>query len=123
LLSRFLSWWVIGAGQFARIRVAPEDSLDVYVTGKQWMWKFSYPQGSHSISILYVPVGKPVRLWMTSRDVIHSFYVPDFRVKEDVIPGRYTTLWFEAKEIGVSDILCAEYCGAGHRTTRRSLVA
>ncbi len=70
--------------------------MDVYVTAKKWMWKFAYPSGAQSIAQLYVPAGRPVRLLMTSRDVIHSFFVPEFRVKQDVIPGRYTTVWFEA---------------------------
>src|SRR5262249_31321508 len=74
-------------------------------------------------SVLYVPAGRPVKLIMTSRDVIHSFYVPDFRVKQDVVPGRYTTAWFEANAPGAYEILCAEYCGQGHSTMRCPVVA
>ncbi|HXU68588.1 MAG TPA: cytochrome c oxidase subunit II [Polyangia bacterium] len=123
LFGLFFGLWVIGFMQFVRLRVAPPDSYDIYVTAKQWMWKFAYQEGAHSITTLYVPAGRPVKLIMTSRDVIHSFYVPDFRIKEDVIPGRYTTLWFEVKEPGVHDILCAEYCGTNHSTMRGQVVA
>jgi cytochrome c oxidase subunit 2 len=78
------------------------------------MWKFSYPQGPSSLSVLRVPKGKPVRLLITSRDVVHSFFVPDFRVKQDAVPGRYTQLWFEATELGPHPLECAEYCGLQH---------
>ena len=114
LLSLFCLWWVIGFMQYVKIQVPPEDALPVYVTAKQWMWKFAYPDGEHTISTLYVPSGKAVRLMLTSRDVIHSFYVPDFRIKQDAVPGRYTTAWFEVKEPGVHLVMCAEYCGTNH---------
>lgn len=123
LFAIFLLWWVIGARMFVGLRVAPEGSMDVYVTAKQWMWKFAYPQGNRSLAVLYVPARRPVKLIMTSRDVIHSFYVPDFRIKQDVLPGRYTTVWFEAKAPGTYPILCTEYCGAGHSTMRGEVVA
>jgi len=123
LFGLFICWWLIGFRQFVHLRVAPPDSMIVYVTAKQWMWKFAYPAGNHSLSILYVPTGRPVQLVMTSRDVIHSFYVPDFRVKEDVLPGRYTTLWFQVKEPGTHQVLCTQYCGTGHSTMRGEVVA
>lgn len=123
LLALFFLWWVIGFKQYVKLRVAPEDAQDIYVVGKKWMWKFAYPDGSSSAGVLYVPANQPVRLIMTSRDVLHSFYVPDFRVKQDLVPGRYTTLWFEAVRPGVFEILCAEYCGAGHSTMRGQVVA
>ncbi len=123
LFSLFFAWWVIGFCQYVRVRVAPPNTYDIYVTGKQWMWKFAYPDGHHSISKLYVPAGRPVKLIMTSRDVIHSFFVPDFRLKQDVVPGRYTTLWFNVPEAGRHEILCAEYCGTEHSTMRAELVA
>jgi cytochrome c oxidase subunit 2 len=116
LFGLFFAWWVIGFRQYVRVRVAPEDTYDIYVTGKQWMWKFGYADGHHTISELYVPAGRPVKLILTSRDVIHSFFVPDFRLKQDAVPGRYTTLWFTVPEPGRHDIFCAEYCGT---TTRR----
>jgi cytochrome c oxidase subunit 2 len=82
--------------------------------GKQWMWKFAYPGGPSGIEALHVPAGRPVRLLITSRDVIHSFFVPAFRMKQDAIPGRYTEQWFEAIEPGRYPIQCAELCGMGH---------
>jgi cytochrome c oxidase subunit 2 len=123
LFALFLSWWVIGFMQYMRLRVAPNNSYDIYVTAKQWMWEFSYPEGHHSIVTLYVPTGRPVKLIMTSRDVIHSFFVPDFRVKQDVLPGRYTTMWFEVKEPGRHQVLCAEYCGTNHSAMRAEVIA
>jgi cytochrome c oxidase subunit II len=123
LFSMFIGWWAIGFFQYLRLRVPPPDTYDIYVTAKQWMWKFSYQDGHHSIAALYVPAGRPVKLIMTSRDVIHSFYVPDFRVKQDVLPGRYVTTWFEVKEPGRHAILCAEYCGTNHSSMRGEVIA
>jgi cytochrome c oxidase subunit II len=122
-LGLFLIWWQIGFRQYVQLEVPPEGALDVYVSAKQWMWRFAYPGGQTSISVLYVPTGRPVRLVMTSRDVIHSFYVPEFRVKQDVVPGRTTATWFEVREPGNYQILCAEYCGAGHSTMRGEVIA
>ena len=122
LLALFLVWWFIGYREYVQLREPPDKAMEVYVVGKQWMWKFSYPDGRSSVSVLTVPAGQPVKLLMTSRDVIHSFFVPDFRVKQDVIPGRYTTLWFTAKE-GVHQVLCAEYCGLLHSNMWASVVA
>ncbi|HEY8923638.1 MAG TPA: cytochrome c oxidase subunit II [Polyangia bacterium] len=122
LLALFCGCWVIGFLQYVKLQVPPEDALAIYVTGKQWMWKFAYPSGEHDLSILYVPAGKPVKLLLTSRDVIHSFYVPDFRIKQDAVPGRYTTAWFEAPQPGAHLVLCAEYCGVGHSTMRAQIV-
>lgn len=119
----FLAFWFIGVRQFMSLRVPPEGAMDVYVTGKQWMWKFSYPQGVATISTLYVPSGRPIRLLLTSRDVIHSFYVPDFRIKYDAVPGRLTTTWFQAARPGTYQILCTEYCGLGHSTMRGEVIA
>jgi cytochrome c oxidase subunit 2 len=114
LLFFFGLWWVVGYRLFIHMQTPPPDSLEIYVTAKQWMWKFAYPDGRRSLSVLTVPVGRPVRLTMTSRDVIHSFSVPAFRVKQDVVPGTYTTAWFEAVQTGSFQILCAEYCGVSH---------
>jgi len=122
LLGLFLLWWYIGFAQFVRMRVPPERTVDVYVTGKQWMWNFAYPDGSGSSGTLYVPARTPVKLILTSRDVIHSFYVPDFRVKQDAVPGRFTTLWFEALQPGVHDVFCTEYCGLAHSMMRAQVV-
>jgi cytochrome c oxidase subunit 2 len=123
LFGLFLTWWWIGYRQFMRLRIAPAGAMPVYVTAKQWMWQFAYPDGNRSIAALYVPVGRPVQLNMTSRDVIHSFYVPDFRVKQDVVPGRYTTVWFQAARPGKYEILCTQYCGTGHSMMRGEVIA
>jgi cytochrome c oxidase subunit 2 len=118
ILGLFLLWWVIGFRQYVAMRTPPPDAPVVYVTAKQWMWKFTYPDGRASNDVLTVPVGRPVRLAMTSRDVIHSFYVPAFRLKQDVLPGRYTMLWFEPSAPGTYPIFCAEYCGVSHSYMR-----
>jgi len=118
ILSLFLLWWVIGYHQFVALRQPPEGAMTVYVTAKQWMWKFTYADGRSATDVLTVPVGRPVKLVMTSRDVIHSFYVPAFRNKQDVLPGRYTTLWFQTTAPGDYPIYCAEYCGLSHSLMR-----
>jgi cytochrome c oxidase subunit 2 len=123
LLGLFCLWWLIGFAQYVRIETPPADTLDIYVTAKQWMWKFSYPDGQSSIGVVTVPAGRPVKLLLGSRDVIHSFYVPDFRVKQDAVPGRTTALWFDVKQPGTHQILCAEYCGTGHSVMRGQVVA
>ncbi len=92
----------------------PTNTLEMYVVGKQWMWKLQHPEGKREINELHVPLGQPVRLTMTSEDVIHSFYIPAFRIKKDVLPGRYTSLWFEPTKVGQYHLFCAEYCGTEH---------
>jgi len=92
----------------------PKDALNIYVTGKRWMWKIQHLEGAREINELHVPVNRDVRLTMTSEDVIHDFYVPAFRTKADVLPGRYTTEWFRPTKIGDYHIFCAEYCGTKH---------
>ncbi len=92
----------------------PKDAMDVYVVGLQWMWKFQHPEGQQEINELHVPVGVPVRLVMTSQDVIHSLFIPDFRIKHDVIPGRYVTVWFQATQVGQYHLFCTQYCGTNH---------
>jgi cytochrome c oxidase subunit 2 len=92
----------------------PKDAMEVTSVGKQWMWKFQSPGGQREINELHVPVGKRVKVTMISQDVIHSLYFPAFRVKQDVLPGRYTTLWFEATKVGTYHMFCAEYCGNQH---------
>ncbi len=114
LLASFVVFWVVGFGQYVDASEAPPGAVEVYVTAKQWVWKFSYADGPSAAGALFVPAGRPVRLVLTSRDVIHSFYVPAFRLKRDAIPGRYTTTWFQADRVGRYDVLCAEFCGAGH---------
>lgn len=92
----------------------PDDAYEIRVVGKSWLWEFQYENGTTSVNELNVPVDRPVKLVMSSEDVIHSFFVPDFRVKRDVLPNRYTSLWFEATETGESIIFCTEYCGTQH---------
>ncbi|HEY6455847.1 MAG TPA: cytochrome c oxidase subunit II [Steroidobacteraceae bacterium] len=99
---------------FVRMHTPPADAQTIYIVAKQWMWKAQHAGGQREINTLHVPLGVPFRLTMTSQDVIHSFYVPAFRVKQDVLPGRYTQLWFKATKLGHYELFCAEYCGLDH---------
>ncbi|HVV85809.1 MAG TPA: cytochrome c oxidase subunit II [Kofleriaceae bacterium] len=121
-LTAFLAWWVVGFSQYRELRAAPDDALRIHVVGKEWMWEYVYPDGATADTDLRVPLGRPVELVLTSRDVIHSFYVPAFRLKEDAVPGRVTTMWFTATRPGTYDVLCAEYCGAGHSRMRGRVI-
>ena len=103
-----------GARIYFRLYRPPADAVQYYVTGKQWMWKTQHPTGQREINELHVPVGQSTKLLMTSEDVIHSFYIPAFRTKADVVPGRYTSLWFNPTKPGRYHLFCAEYCGAEH---------
>jgi cytochrome c oxidase subunit 2 len=103
-----------GSSLYFRNSRAPEGAIEIYVVGKQWMWKLQHPEGQREINELHVPVGRPVKLIMTSQDVIHSFYIPAFRIKNDVLPNRYSTAWFEATKTGEYHLFCAEYCGSQH---------
>jgi len=98
---------------FAQYR-PPKNALEVYVVGKQWMWKFQHTTGQREINELHVPVGRKIKLIMATEDVIHDLFVPAFRTKADVVPGKYTTLWFEATKPGRYHLFCAEYCGMNH---------
>jgi cytochrome c oxidase subunit 2 len=109
-----LSFFFWGASVFFAINRPPNDAIEVSVVGKQWMWKFQHADGQREINELHVPLGRPVKLTMASEDVIHSFYVPAFRVKRDVLPGRVATTWFEATKTGRYHLFCAEYCGTKH---------
>ncbi|MEN6497687.1 MAG: cytochrome c oxidase subunit II [Thermoguttaceae bacterium] len=100
----------------------PANAKEVYVVGKQWMWKVQHPGGQREINELHVPLGEPVKLILTSEDVIHSFYVPAFRIKVDVLPGRYVETWFQPTKTGVYHLFCAEYCGTGHSSMIGSVV-
>ena len=110
----FLTFFVWGAVIFFDERTPPQDSTEVYTVAKQWMWKFEHAEGQREINELHVPIGRDVKMIMTSQDVIHSFYVPAFRIKQDVLPGRYTTAWFHATKAGTYHLFCAEYCGTEH---------
>ena len=103
-----------GASLYVTMSSPPEAALEIHVVGKQWMWKFQHPEGPREINELHVPAGQPVQLVVTSEDVIHSVYVPAFRIKMDAVPGRYTTTWFEATKTGTFHLFCAEYCGTSH---------
>jgi len=106
--------FVWGALLFSDTYNPPLNALEINVVAKQWMWKVQHPEGQREINELHVPVGRPVKLMMTSEDVIHDFFVPAFRVKKDVLPGRYATLWFEATKPGEYHLFCAQYCGTQH---------
>jgi len=106
--------FVWGASVFFAMSRPPDDAIEVWAVGKQWMWKLQHLEGQREINELHIPVGRPVKLTMTSEDVIHSFYVPAFRTKSDVLPGRYTTTWFTPTKPGKYHLFCAEYCGNKH---------
>ncbi len=112
VLAMTVFFW--GASIFATMQRPPDNALEVHVVGKQWMWKLQHMEGRREINELHVPVGRAVKLLMTSEDVIHSFYVPEFRVKQDAVPGRYSSIWFEATKPGTYHLFCAEYCGTLH---------
>ena len=111
-----------GARVFFKLYRPPANAVEYYGVGKQWMWKFQHPDGHREINSLHVPTGQPIRLKLTSEDVIHSFYAPVFRLKQDAIPGRYTEVWFEATKPGTYHLFCAEYCGAEHSKMIGSIV-
>ena len=113
-LMIFMLIFAWGAVIFFQERTPPRSSAEVYIVAKQWMWKIEHAEGQREINALHVPVGRDVRLIMTSQDVIHSFYIPAFRIKQDVLPGRYTTEWFRATKPGTYHLFCAEYCGTMH---------
>jgi cytochrome c oxidase subunit 2 len=110
----FLVIFVWGAWVYFRIQRVPANAIEVYATGRQWMWKFQHPTGQREINTLHVPVNRPVKITMASEDVIHSLWFPFFRVKMDVLPNRYRTMWFTATKTGRFHIFCAEYCGTLH---------
>jgi cytochrome c oxidase subunit 2 len=114
--------FVWGANLYFTLYRPPTEAMDIYVTGKQWMWRFQHPEGQREINELHVPVGRRVKLTMASEDVIHAFFVPEFRVKSDIVPGRYTTAWFEATKPGRYHLFCAEYCGTNHSAMIGSVV-
>jgi len=103
-----------GAYVYFQLYRMPKDTMEFYAVGKQWMWKFQHPTGQREINELHVPVGRKIRITMTTEDVLHDLFFPAFRTKADVVPGRYTYLWFEATQPGKYPIYCAEYCGLNH---------
>jgi cytochrome c oxidase subunit II len=112
IISMVMFGW--GASVFYHLRRPPDESMQIYAVGKQWMWKFQHLEGQREINELHVPRGRPIKVTVTSEDVIHSLYFPAFRTKIDAIPGRYTQLWFEATKPGTYHMFCAEYCGTNH---------
>ncbi len=107
----FFAWGSLIYFQEAR---PPKGAMEVYVVAKQWMWKFEYEDGQRDINQLHVPVGRDVKMVMSSQDVIHSFFVPAFRIKADVLPGRFTTTWFRPTKVGTYHLFCSQYCGTNH---------
>lgn len=120
LILMVMFWW--GADVFMDLHEAPSNPLEISVVAKQWMWKVGHPGGAREINTLHVPTGRPVRLTMISQDVIHSFYVPAFRNKQDVLPGRYTTMNFYPTKTGTYHLFCAEYCGTDHSLMKGTVV-
>ena len=110
----FVGLAVWGASFYLRLYNPPADALQIFIVGKQWMWKAQHPGGQREINELHVPAGQDVRLVMASEDVIHSFFVPALRIKHDVVPGRYETMWFRGDKPGRYHLFCAEYCGTDH---------
>jgi cytochrome c oxidase subunit 2 len=106
--------FVWGASLFFHLSRPPADAMDIYVVGKQWMWKVQHPEGVREINEMHVPINRPVRITLGSEDVLHDYSIPAFRVKMDAVPGRWTTMWFEATKPGTYHIFCAEYCGTKH---------
>jgi cytochrome c oxidase subunit 2 len=117
-----LAIFIFGYRVFRDIRTPPPGAAEVNVTASQFLYTFTYPNGRTAINEVRVPVGAPVKFLMTSRDVIHGFYLPEFRVKQDILPGRYTDLWLEPDRPGRYDIFCTQYCGTGHSTMRAVMV-
>ena len=112
VLSMVMFAW--GASLFFRLASPPANAMEIFVVGKQWMWKVQHPEGVREINELHVPLGRPVRITLGSEDVLHDYSIPAFRVKMDAVPGKLTTLWFEATKVGTYPIFCAEYCGTKH---------
>ncbi len=113
-LGLFLIMFVWGALIYFRVYTPPANAMNIYVVGKQWMWKAEHPGGQHEINSLHIPIGQPVQLTLISQDVFHSFSIPAFRVKREAIPGRYTTVWFEPTMLGTFHLFCTQYCGTDH---------
>jgi cytochrome c oxidase subunit II len=110
----FVVMFFWGAVVYVDAYRAPDESTRIYCVGKQWMWKFQHPEGQREINTLHVPTGRPIQVLFTSEDVIHSFFVPEFRVHMDVLPNRYTSVWFQATRPGTYHLFCSQYCGTNH---------
>ncbi len=111
-----------GLNGWMKYAVPPGEALEIQIVARKWSWAFEYPDGSRTVNEVHVPVNKPVRFVMTSEDVLHDFFVPDMRVKHDIVPGRYTEVWFTPTVLGTHHVTCAEYCGKGHSDMQAKLV-
>ncbi len=118
VIGIFVYGWIV----FDNIRTPPPGAAEINVTARQWLYEFRYPDGASSVNEVRVPLGAPVRFVMTSSDVIHGFYLPAFRIKQDIVPGRYTDLWLQPEKTGSFDIFCTQYCGTGHSTMRAKMI-
>lgn len=118
----FVTFFLWGAKVYVEAFQTPDDATRIYAVGKQWMWKFQHPEGQREINTLHVPRGQPIEVLLTSEDVIHSFFVPEFRVHMDVLPGRYTSVWFNASQAGTYHLFCSQYCGTNHASMQGSVV-
>ena len=119
----FFGLFLWGADLYIRLFQPPRDALQIYVVGKQWMWKVEHQSGQREINALHLPIGRAIQLVLTSEDVIHDFSVPAFRIKHDVLPGRYETLWFQVEKAGVYHLFCTQFCGEGHASMIGEIVA
>ncbi len=122
-LGLFLIMFVWGSLVYFRVYTPPANAMNIYVVGKQWMWKAEHPGGQHEIDALHIPVGRPIQLTLISQDVFHSFSIPAFRVKREAIPGRYTSVWFQATLPGTYHLFCTQYCGTNHSAMIGQIVA
>lgn len=120
LLCVGIFFW--GLDGWMKYAVAPGESMQIQITAKKWLWQFEYPDGTRTANEIHVVINKPVRFVMTSEDVIHDFFVPDMRVKHDIVPGRYSEVWFTPTVLGTHHVTCAEYCGKGHSDMQAKLV-
>jgi cytochrome c oxidase subunit 2 len=119
----FLVFFAWAARLYVRMYTQPPDGLGIYVVGKQWMWKIEHENGQREIDQLHIPVGQNILVTLTSQDVVHSFFIPDFRIKHDAVPGSYSKFWFQATEPGTYHIFCAQYCGMNHSKMIGEVVA
>ena len=124
IIPFFISMGIFGWATlvFFHLVRAPDQTLEIYSTGKRWMWRFQHIDGKSEINQLHVPLGRPVKVIFTSEDVLHSLYIPSFRVKADAIPGRYSSVWFTPTRVGEYHLFCAEYCGTEHALMRGTVV-
>lgn len=119
----FVGFFAWSSYYYIHTQVPPKNAMEIMVVGKQWMWKFEHPNGRREINELHVPIGRPIRMSMISQDVIHSVGIPAFRLKQDVLPGRYTSLWFQATKTGVFHLFCNQYCGTKHAEMVGTVIA